>query len=390
MENTHNIIIPRTNLIGVGSLKDLPIELISNKLSKTLIVTDGNMVKLGYVNMVETILKNLFISYDVFDGISHPNPTVGFVNSGLSYFDKGVNVLKRDYDFIVSIGGSTNHDCAKAIALVATNGGSILDYEGYKKLSKAPLPHIAINTTAGGSSEVTSFAIITDEDRKIKMTIGDPRMTPVVSVNDPMLMSTMPKEITSSSGIDIVSHAIEAYLSTEASNISDALALKAIKTVFKYLKRAYENGYDLEAREQMMFAEISAGMAFNTAGLGLIHAIAHQLGGYYNTLHGVNNSILLPHVLEYNSSEIPEQRMIDIAEAMGQTASNKSEALGKITEALQKLSSDIEIPANLSAIGVKENDLENIAKNSLKDICALTNPKQPTFEDALNILKKAF
>jgi len=390
MENTHNIIIPRTNLVGVGALKDLPTELISNKLSKALIVTDKNMVNLGYVNMIETILKSLFITYDVFDGILHPNPTVGFVESGLSYFDKGINLLKRDYDFIISIGGSTNHDCAKGIAIVATNGGSVLDYEGYKKLSKAPLPHIAVNTTAGGSSEVTSFAIITDEKRKIKMTIGDPRITPVVSVNDPMLMSTMPKEITSASGIDILSHSVEAYSSTEASTISDALALKAIKIVFKYLRRSYENGYDLEAREQLMFADICAGMAFNTAGLGLIHAIAHQIGGHYNTLHGVNNSIIFPHALEYNSSDIPEERMIDIAEAVGQTANNKSEALAKITESVQKLASDVELPANLSLIGVKEADFESIAQNSLKDICSLTNPKQPTVEDIFNILGKAY
>lgn len=390
MENTHNIIIPRTNLIGVGALKDLPTEPLSNKLSKALIVTDKNMVNLGYVNMIETILKSLFITYDVFDGILHPNPTVGFVESGLEYFDKGINMLKRDYDFIISIGGSTNHDCAKGIAIVATNGGHILDYEGYKKLNKAPLPLIAVNTTAGGSSEVTSFAIITDEGRKIKMTIGDPRMTPVVSVNDPMIMSTMPKEITAASGIDIISHSIEAYSSSEASTITDALVLRAIKTVFKYLKRAYENGYDLEAREQLMFADVSAGIAFNSAGLGLIHAITHQVGGHYNTLHGVNNAILMPHVLEYNSSDIPEERLIDIAEAMGQTANTKSEALGKIIEAIQRLASDVELPPNLNAIGAKESDFEHIAQNSLKDICSLTNPKQPTVPDVLNILAKAY
>lgn len=390
MENTHNIIIPRTNLIGVGSLKDLPTELLSNKLSKALIVTDKNMVNLGYVNMIETILKSLFITYDVFDGILHPNPTVGFVESGLEYFDKGINMLKRDYDFIISIGGSTNHDCAKGIAIVATNGGNILDYEGYKKLSKAPLPLIAVNTTAGGASEVTSFAIITDEKRKIKMTIGDPRMTPVVSINEPIFMSTSPKEITASSGIDVITHSIEAYSSTEASTITDPLALKAIKTVFKYLRRAYENGNDLEAREQMMFANVCAGMSFNNAGLGLIHAVAHQIGGHYNTLHGVNNSILLPHILEYNSSDIPEERMIDIAEAMGETPKNKSKALSKITKALEKLAGDIKMLTSLKSIGVKKNDFDHIAQNSLKDICSLTNPKQSNVEDVLNILAKAY
>jgi len=390
MENTHNLIIPRTNLIGVGALKDLPTELLSNKLSKALIVTDKNMVTLGYVNMVETILKSLFITYDVFDGILHPNPTVGFVESGLSYFDKGINLLKRDYGFIISIGGSTNHDCAKGIAIVATNGGSIIDYEGYKKLTKAPLPLIAINTTAGGASELTSFAVITDEKRKLKMTIGDPRMAPVVSVNEPMFMSTMPKEITASSGIDVLCQSIETYVSTEVCPISDALALKSIKTVLEYLRRAYENGNDLEAREKMMFANVCSGMAFNNGGLGLVHAISHQIGGHYNTVHGVSNAILLPYVIEYNSTDVPEERLIDIAEAMGKTARTKSKALKKIIEAIQKLSNDVEIPSTLKSIGAQKRDFENIAQNSLKDICYTTNPKQAAIPDVLNILTKAY
>ncbi|HEX3030556.1 MAG TPA: iron-containing alcohol dehydrogenase, partial [Clostridia bacterium] len=209
MENTHNFIIPKTNLAGVGSLKDLPTELLNYKLSKVLIVTDSNMKRLGYVEMIETILKNLFISYEVFDGVLHPNPTVSFVEDGLTYFDKGLNILSRDFSFIISIGGGTNHDCAKGIGIVAANGGSITDYEGYNKVQKPSIPLIAINTTSGSAAELSNTAIITDNTKKTKMTITSTKILPFISVNDPMFMATMPKEVTASSGIDVISHAIE-------------------------------------------------------------------------------------------------------------------------------------------------------------------------------------
>lgn len=219
MENTHNFLSPTTNLIGVGAIKDLPTYLMTRKLSKSLIVTDKNIISLGYVQMIEVILKSLFISYDIFDGILHPNCTVSFVEDGLKYFKEGSNLLKRNYDFIISVGGGTNHDCAKAIAIVATNGGLIGDYEGYNKMTKPSLPVIAINTTAGSASEVTNFVVILDESRRLKMVIDDPKILPVISVNDPMFMATMPPEVTASSGIDVISHDIEAFVSTESSHI---------------------------------------------------------------------------------------------------------------------------------------------------------------------------
>ena len=229
------------------------------------------------------------------------NPTVSFVEDGLTYLKKGLNIFKRNYKLIISIGGGTNHDCAKAIATVATNGGSIIDYEGYNKVTKPAIPQIAINTTAGSAAELTMVAIIVDNSRKVKMTIASPFLTPFISVNDPIFMITMPKEVTASSGIDVVSHAIEAFVSTEASPITDPLALEAIRLAFEYLPRAYENGNDLEAREKMMFANIMAGMAFNNAGLGYVHCMAHQLGGFYNQTHGCYNAVLLPYVFEFNS-----------------------------------------------------------------------------------------
>lgn len=279
MENNHNFYLPRTNLVGVGVIKDLSTELLPLKLGKALLVTDKNLISLGYVEQIEKILDNLFISHDIFDGILHPNPTVSFVEDGLAYCDQGVLDIVRDYSMVISIGGGTNHDCAKAIATVATNGGSIIDYEGWNKVTKPPIPLICINTTAGSGAELTMTAIITDKSRKVKMTISSPLMTPYISVNDPLFMGSMPQEVTASSGIDVASHAIEAFFASEASPTTDALCLGALQIVFEYLPRAYENGYDLEAREKMMYANFMAASAFNSAGLGYVHALAHQLGG---------------------------------------------------------------------------------------------------------------
>jgi len=388
MENTHNVYLPKINLIGAGCINDLTQYLIPFALKKVLIVADSNMVRLGYVRIVERIFKNLNISYDIFDGVKHPNPTISFVEDGLTYLDKGINVFKRDYDFIISIGGGTNHDCAKGIAIVGTNGGSIEDYEGYNKLKKRPIPMIAINTTAGSGAEVTMTTIIVDESRKLKMVITDSKMTPRISVNDPMFMSTMPKEVTASSGIDAISHAVEAYIATEASPISDSLSLEALHLGFKYLRRCYENGYDLEAMEKMTYAGAMAGMAFTIAGLGYVHSISHQIS--HNRVHGDCNAVLLPHILEFNSLSVPENRIINIAEAVGEKVSTKSAALTKIIEAINDLSIHLNIPTNLSSLGVEKDEFEAIAINASKDLTTFTNPRRGTVDDFIQILNRAF
>lgn len=389
MENTHNFLLPKTNLMGMGAIKDLPNELLPWKLTKALIVTDKNIISLGWVEQVEKILKNLFIFYDIFDGVMHPNPTVSFVEDGLSYFPSRLNIFSRQYKLIISIGGGSNHDCAKAIAAVATNGGSIIDYEGYLKMTKPAIPLIAINTTAGSAAEITMTAIINDESRKVKMTITSPFITPFISVNDPLFMTTMPQEVTASSGIDVVSHSVEAYMSIESSPVTDSLALTAIRLAFGYLRRAYENGNDLKAREQMMYANAMAGMAFNSAGLGYVHGMSHQLGGFYGGFHGYYNGVLLPYVFQFNASAVPAGKILNLAEAIGVTASSKAEAVEKIFIAIKNLTAAIGIPAGLDKLGVDENDIDVLAENALKDICSLTNPRKGSQQDVVNLYKAA-
>ena len=361
MENTHNFIVPRTNLAGVGALKDLSSKLLDYKLGKVLIVTDRNLVQLGYADMIGKILKSLFISYEVFDGIKHPNCTTSFVEDGLTHM-QGLKTLLREFTFILSIGGGTNHDCAKAMAIVATNGGAVSDYEGYDKVLKPTLRHIAVNTTAGSGSEVTSAAVVTDNSRRMKMVIMSPKIVPYMSVNDPLFMQTMPREVTASSGIDVISHAIEAVVATEASPVTDMLALGALRLTVRYLPRAYDNGNDLEAREKMMYAAMMAGMAFSNGGLGYVHALAHQLGGFYEqNAHGCYNAVLLPHVLDFNAAAVPEERLVRIAEALDMKAEGKVQALERTAEAIVRLRGLLGIQGDLKSMGALEEDLPVMA-----------------------------
>lgn len=205
-----------------------------------------------------------------------------------------------------------------------------------------------------------------------------------------MFMQTMPKDITASTGIDVVSHALEAYAATEAFPVTDSLALGALRIAYHYLPRAYDNGNDLEAREQMMFASVMAGMAFGNAGLGYVHSISHQLGGFYNeTPHGRFNSVLLPHVFEFNSNSIPEDRILKIAEAFDIKTNDKFEAIERIVDELKKLSNYIGITSHLQDLGANENDVDELARNAMKDICCVTNPRQGNTDDIARILKAA-
>ena len=273
---------------------------------------------------------------------------------------------------------------------MATNGGSIKDYEGLDVSHKPQLPLVAINTTAGTASEMTRFAIITDESRHIKMAIVDKNTTPIMAVNDPILMINMPKSLTAATGMDALTHAVEAYVSTIATPITDACALKAINLVSKYLRMAVKNGNDENARDKMAYAEFLAGMAFNNASLGYVHAMAHQLGGFYDLPHGVCNAILLPYVQEFNL-DVKACRLKDIAMAMGEDVSSLSEEKGakEAIKAILKLSKDIGIPSGLKELGAKEEDFDTLATNALKDACGATNPKKASQEDIIEIYKRS-
>ncbi|TMO54640.1 L-threonine dehydrogenase [Pseudoalteromonas phenolica] len=375
--------IPTINLMGAGCLKDAADSIQAQGFKKGLIVTDQVLNKIGVVAQVQALLTERDVQTAVFDG-TQPNPTIGNVEQGLSILSD------NQCDFVISLGGGSPHDCAKGIALVAANGGKIADYEGVDQSAKPMLPLIAINTTAGTASEMTRFCIITDEARHIKMAIVDKHTTPLISVNDPELMLAKPALLTAATGMDALTHAIEAYVSIAATPITDAVAIKAIELIQANLREAVQNGESIEAREQMAYAQFMAGMAFNNASLGYVHAMAHQLGGFYDLPHGVCNAILLPHVQRFNAKACPE-RLKDVAKAMGVDVSALTAEQGAeaAIDAIVKLAADVGIPSGIEQLGAKADDIPTLTENALKDACGFTNPIQATAEEISEIFRAA-
>jgi alcohol dehydrogenase len=376
--------IPSVNILGTGCLDEAMDVIGKYGFRKALIVTDVGLAKAGVAKMIAEKLAMQDIDSVIFDG-AKPNPNTANVELGLG-------LLKESRcDFVVSLGGGSPHDCAKGIALCATNGGQIRDYEGVDQSSKPQLPLIAINTTAGTASEMTRFCIITDESRHVKMAIVDRNVTPLLSVNDPALMVAMPQGLTAATGMDALTHAIEAYVSTAANPITDACALKAITLISNNLRLAVRNGEDMAARENMAYAQFLAGMAFNNASLGYVHAMAHQLGGFYDLPHGVCNAVLLPHVQSFNA-QVCAPRLTDVAHAMGVDIRGLSpeEGAQAAVAAIRRLSSDVDIPAGLRELGARLNDVPMLATNALKDACGFTNPRAADQRQIEEIFRNAF
>jgi alcohol dehydrogenase len=375
--------IPTVNLFGQGCVGEVGdrIKVLGGK--KVLIVTDAFLSKSGMANDIKKLIEDAGVKAVIFDG-AEPNPTDVNVNSGFEVFKK------EKCDSLVSLGGGSSHDCCKGIGLLAANGGKIQDFEGVNKSSNTMVPFAAVNTTAGTASEMTRFCIITDSSRHVKMAIVDWRVTPNVSINDPELMAGMPSGLTAATGMDALTHAIEAYVSTAATPLTDSAALMAIKLIAEFLPKAVANGTDMVSRDKMAYAQFLGGMAFNNASLGYVHAMAHQLGGFYNLPHGVCNAILLPVVEQFNLLARAD-RFRDIAIALGENVEGLSvnDAAQVAIESIKKLSKAVGIPTGLSALGVKEKDFELMAKNAKLDACQATNPRLATLEQVIELFRQA-
>lgn len=376
--------LPTRNVFGEGSVQEVGELALTLKTKKIMIVTDEFLASSGMAARVQGIFTAAGIESCIFAG-AEPNPTDRNVHAGLEAFNE------NGCDSIVSLGGGSSHDCAKGIGLVASNGGKIQDYEGVDKSSNEMLPLMAINTTAGTASEITRFCIITDTERKVKMAIVDWRVTPRIAINDPELMVGMPPSLTAATGMDALTHAIEAYVSTNANPLTDTAALKAINIITHYLPKAVANGEYMKARDNMAYAQYLAGIAFNNASLGYVHAMAHQLGGYYNLPHGVCNAILLPHVESFNLIG-NLARFKDIAQAMGEQVRGLSvdDAAKKAITAIERLSRQVGIPADLKSLGVDPKDFEIMAKNAKLDVCQASNPRKATLEQVIEIFQRAY
>ncbi|WP_340401669.1 iron-containing alcohol dehydrogenase [Paenibacillus sp. FSL H8-0079] len=379
---THAYYVPPVNLMGRGCLQEAGQMIEQMGIRKALVVSDRQLITSGVAEQVLSILRKSGLDYVVYDEVQ-PNPTCQNVHDGLRVFqDHGC-------DAIISIGGGSPQDAAKGIGIVATNGGHIREYEGLHQSKHKSVPLVAFNTTAGTSSEVTINYVITDEERKVKMVMVDRNSLVSLSVNDPELMLSKPASLTAATGMDALTHAVEAMVTPGGFTVTSATAAAAVELIFEYLPRAVRDGSDLEAREHMTYACFLGGIAFNNAGLGYVHAMAHQLGGVYDLPHGVCNAMLLPYVEELNAKHVPG-KFRHIAKAIGMDVKGRSdeECSDYVIEAIRQLSKEVGIPEKLSELGVKDPDVELLADNAMKDACAPGNPYQPSKDEVMELFRK--
>lgn len=381
--NYRELYQPAHTLIGKGCINEIPryIHTISGK--KALVVTDEGLVRLGTVRKVTDVLERAGLDYITYDGVK-PNPTVNIVNEAYQTY------AQNGCDYLIGIGGGSPLDVGKAVSILATNGGRIEDYNGLDQSKKAGAPLIAINTTAGTGSEVTRAYVVTDEIKKIKMLMIDANCLSYLAINDPALMLEMPASLTAATGMDALTHAIEAYVAKSNFPYTDGIALQAIRLVGKSLEKAVFDGRDIDARTDMCWAEYMAGLAFSNAGLGMVHAMAHQLGGFYNTPHGVANPILLPYVMKYNVSAC-KKRYADVALAFGIDISKMTadQAANAAIAYIEELSIRISIP-KLNTTSFKPADVVTLSLHALEDTGMPENPKNASLIDVQKVFLDAY
>ncbi|KKK33029.1 acetaldehyde dehydrogenase [Mesobacillus campisalis] len=383
------------------------------KISKALIVTDPGMVKLGYVDKVLYYLRKRpdYVHCEIFSDVE-PDPSIETVMKGAEM------MANFQPDVIIALGGGSAMDAAKGMWLFYEYPDA--DFHGLKqkfmdirkRIVKYPnLGHkaqfVAIPTTSGTGSEVTSFSVITDKKANIKYPLADYELTPDVAIIDPQFVMTVPKVVTADTGMDVLTHAIEAYVSVMANDYTDGLAMKAIQLVFEYLPRAYRNGSDELAREKMHNASTIAGMAFANAFLGINHSLAHKLGAEFGIAHGRSNTILMPHVIRYNAEKpkkfaafpkyehfVADKRYAEIAKTLGLPARTTEEGVESLVQAIIKLAQELDIPMSIEANGVEaaefESKVEYLAERAFEDQCTTANPKLPLVTELADIYRKAY
>ncbi len=373
----------KTSFFGRGSVRMLGPEIRKLGVRRALIVTDGFLAKSGAADRVRAVLEDSGAACELFDRVQ-PNPTVQVVNECIA------RAKETGAELLAAVGGGSAIDTAKAASIVLANGGKVEDYEGVNKSRKAGIPVAVVNTTAGTGSECTTFYIVTDPARGTKMAMIDPNCTVAVAVNDIDFMMSMPPKLTASTGMDALTHAIEAACASGANPYTDHDAYWAITAVTEYLPRAVRDGQDAEAREMMAYAENIAGMAFSNAGLGMVHAMAHALGGHSNLPHGVCNAVLLPYVLRYNSRDPEIRRRLErVAEAMRLPEKTPEAVIRKTHEMAVRLG----IPPTLreAAEGkVTPEAFGALADLALRDSCMATNLITPSRAEVIGTYENAW
>lgn len=351
--------------------------------SRVLLATDAGVMSAGWTQQVIQSLDDDGIQYEVFSSIS-PNPRAAEVMAGAGFF------IAHHCNAIVAIGGGSVMDCAKGIGIVATNGGHILDYKGVDKVITPMPPLICIPTTGGTAADVSQFAIINNENERVKIAIISKAVVPDVALIDPATLTTMDAHLTACTGIDALVHAIEAFVSNASSAITDLHAGEAIQLIHQYLTQAIAHPNDLILRGHIMMGSLYAGLAFSNASLGCVHAMAHSLGGYLDLPHGECNAMLLPHVMAYNFTASP-QRFGQIGEYMGLDIKGLSIKLQRqaIVNHVLAFKHQAGINQTLSSRGVQSSDIPLLAAKAINDPCNITNPRKPTQSDLETIYREA-
>ena len=355
--------------------------------NRVFLVTDEVLVSMGVVEGVKRSVERENLPYEIFDQVK-TEPEDEYVDTGLKLFEESKS------DIIVAVGGGSPIDTAKAISIMMTNPGSIRDYMGTGKVQNPGIPLIAIPTTAGTGSEATQFTIITDTKRDVKMLIGSPFIIPTVALVDPLLTLEMPPSLTAATGIDALTHAIEAYVSVKAQPMSDAMALEAIKLLSLNLRRAWAYGKDIEARSNVLMGSLMAGIAFSNSSVALVHGMSRPMGAYFHIPHGVSNAILLGIVMEFSLEGNPS-RYAKVASCMGEDISGlqDKDAAMKGAQTVKKLIADLNIP-RLRDLGIDKQDLEKLTHQMAKDAIASgspsNNPRQVTEEEIIKLYNLAY
>ncbi len=383
----NRIVLNETSYYGAGCRSVIAEEIRKRGYRKVLLVTDKDLIKFGVAAKIEEVLSAADIPYEIYSEIK-ANPTIRNVQQGIEAFKAS------GADCMVALGGGSSMDTAKAIGIVINNPefADIRSLEGVAPTRNKAVPTFAVPTTAGTAAEVTINYVITDEENRKKMVCVDPNDIPTCAVIDCELMMSMPKGLTAATGMDALTHAIEGYITPGAWTMSDMFELKSIELIHKHLKNAVDNGNDVEARNGMAEAQYIAGMGFSNVGLGIVHSMAHPLGAFYDTPHGVANALLLPYVLEYNAESPSRAKYLDIARAMGVNTAGMSvdEGVKAAIDAVKALSLSVNIPQHLHEIGVKEEDIPALAVAAFNDVCTGGNPRPTSIEDIEALYRKAY
>ena len=381
----NRIVLNETSYFGRNSREKLIEEINSRNYQRLLVVTDAGIVRAGIANMVLDLLNNANKDYYVYDGVKS-NPNVMNVQDGLTI------ARQNNVDCVIAVGGGSAIDTAKAIAIIMANPEfeDVVSLDGVSETKNKAIPIIALPTTAGTAAEVTINYVVTDDKQTKKMVCVDVHDIPLVAIIDPDLMDGMPQQLAASTGMDALTHAMEGYITKAAWLMTDMFHINAMSLIFKNLEMA-ANKKDKVAVEKVGYAQYIAGMGFSNVGLGIVHSMAHSLGAFFDTPHGIANALLLPHVLRFNGKVCPDLfRNMGNALGLDMSNLNDDQVVEKVASAVEGLSQRLGLPQRLRDVGIPEEMLQTLAYQAVDDICTSGNPRSVTVEDITEIYKRAY